>query len=320
LIELPRNRYKPPHFQADQLSPFTKFVRAIPFSASLPVLGAAALGSIASQATALRNHELKLQNKHYLTFAEANPEEFMAGKNQKSVQKGKRPVAPPQRAGRQRGQTSYAVVPPVAGGVVHYNPRVPRLMTLRNGTLVSNTELVAAVNMAALGAFATATDALVPGIPGWLQQISDCYSKFRWIKLRIIYIPACPTITPGRVGMCATYDRLETAPTTMTQMTQTFKSVVFPPYAGYEGCQILNDVEHAAGAISVDIDCNRFDKPWYPVIANGALSALAANIQNQYVPASIRYGSDGNVAFTAGHLYWKYVIEFIEPISPATNE
>lgn len=216
--------------------------------------------------------------------------------------------------------TSRVVKAPVSAGVIYRNPSRPMFRSSQNGgAFVSNTEVVDTVTMAAGGLFAGFTDALIPSLPSWLAVLSDCYSKFRWVKLKLIYIPSCPTTTAGRVGMTLGYDRNDAAYGTITQITQGYHAIVFPPYAGFEGCQILNEVDSTSGAICLDVDVTRFDKPWYPTISNTAFSALPANIQNQYAPASLQVGSDQGVAVTAGNIYWKYTCEFIEPVNPTVN-
>ena len=68
-------------------------------------------------------------------------------------------------------------------------------------------------------------------------------------------------------------------------------------------------------------DVTRFEKPWYSNVANAAFAALPANVQNQYCPATIHVAVEGGPAAATiiGDLYFKYTIEFIEPINPTMN-
>lgn len=215
------------------------------------------------------------------------------------------------------------VIPPTSGGVIYSNPSMPNFRTFGDSTIVRNTEVVSSVNFnAGAGLFATYTDAMIAELPSWLTQIADVYSKWRWRSVTVIYIPNCPTSTAGRVAMSLTYDRNDAAPTSVTQITQGYKAIVFPPYAGYEGAHVLNSGRNnnVSGAICLEVDVNRFDKPWYPTINGTAFSALATTIQNTYCPCSYVIGSDGGPAGgSAGNIYLKYEIEFIEPINPTMN-
>lgn len=229
------------------------------------------------------------------------------------------------RRQRQRGNnvTTRVVIPPASGGVIYSNPSMPNFRTYGDSTIVRNTEVVSNVAFnAGAGLFSGFSDALIAELPGWLTQLADLYSKWRWRALTVIYIPSCPTSTSGRVAMCMSYDRNDAAATTVTQITQGYKAIVFPPYAGYEGAHVLNSGRNnnVAGAICMEVDITRFDKMWYPTINGTAFSALATTIQNSYCPCSYVIGSDGGPAgAAAGNIYLKYEIEFIEPINPTMN-
>ena len=229
----------------------------------------------------------------------------------------------PARRRQQRATTTRVVIPPTSGGVIYSNPSMPNFRTYGDSTIVRNTEVVSNVAFnAAAGAFAGYSDALIAELPSWLTQLADLYSKWRWRSLTVIYIPSCPTSTSGRVAMCMSYDRNDAAATSVTQITQGYKAIVFPPYAGYEGAHVMNSGRNnnVAGAILMEVDTSRFDKIWYPTINGTAFSALAATVQNTYCPCSYVIGSDGGPAgAAAGNIYLKYEIEFIEPVNPTMN-
>lgn len=214
------------------------------------------------------------------------------------------------------------VMVPVSGGVIT-RPLVPRFLMKGDTTVVHNTEILNNQTLAALGAFATNNTPLIAGQPSWLAQVADLYSKYRWLKATIIYIPKCPTTTSGSIVMALNYDRNDAAPTTRGQLSQTYKAINFPPYAGYDGAVFLNSTngQGAQTALYIDLDVDKLDKPWYPTISSGTFAGLGVLDQNQFCPASLIVGSDGGptAATPAGDIFIKYSIQFIEPINPTMN-
>lgn len=223
---------------------------------------------------------------------------------------------------RKTGAVSTRMVTaPVSGGVVISRRVVPRFSSNTIGTVVDNTEMVSNVNLAALGAFTTFSNALIPSLPGWLNGVSELYSKYRWRRLRVIYVPKCPTATPGTVAMAITYDRQDAAPTSLSNLSQTNKAILFPAYAGYGGAQMLSTKTPGPESIYIDVDISRFEKNWYSVVTPATLTALATAVQTMYVPATLQVAhADGAaVGVGAGDIYFQYEIEFIEPINPAMS-
>lgn len=217
------------------------------------------------------------------------------------------------------GRGGY-VVAPTSGGVVT-RPIIPRFNNRGDATIVRNCEILNNQILAAAGAFGTTNSALIASAPSWLAGVSDLYSKYRWLSCDLIYIPKCPTTTSGSIAMAFTYDRNDAAPTTRSQLSQSYKAINFPPYAGYDGAAYLNSNKGSESAIAVQLDVSKLDKPWYPTISSTSFSALGVLDQNQFCPASLVVASDGGpvTATPAGDIFIKYVIEFIEPINPTMN-
>jgi hypothetical protein len=121
--------------------------------------------------------------------------------------------------------------------------------------------------------------------------------------------------------MALTYDRNDAGPVNRSAVTQCYKAISFPPFAGYDGAAYLNSGQGAANAITLKLDTSRVDKPWYPTIQSTPFTALATIDQNQFCPASWTQGNDSGAAVgvNLGDLFWKYTIEFIEPINPTMN-
>jgi hypothetical protein len=176
------------------------------------------------------------------------------------------------------------------------------------------------VTSAALGAFSLNVDALIPTTFGWLGALSDLYSKYRWRKIKLIYIPACPTTTPGSTCMSLGYDRFDTNPASIQAMQQAYKAITFPPYAGYDGVMALQG-GNVSGAVVVDVDVTRFSKTWYPVVGLAAFNVFPTNVQTAYCPATCFTASANGPATGTffGTVHAMYEIEFTEPINPTQN-
>lgn len=225
---------------------------------------------------------------------------------------------------RNRGRSGVEFMPiaaPLASGVVTSRQRIPAITSTTSSTLVTNTEVFHDLNAAALGAFSVTNKAILPAQASWLAGISDLYSKYRWRKLRFVYLPNCPTTTQGSGVVSIGYDRLDADPTSATSMQQAYRAITFPAYAGYEGAMALRTFNNVPGMVVFDVDVTRFDKAWYPIIGVTPFAALATNIQNAYCPCTMYFGSvNGPATATSfGSWFMQYVIEFIEPVNPTQN-
>jgi hypothetical protein len=231
---------------------------------------------------------------------------------------------PESNAPRNRGRAGVEVMPvsvPINAGVVTSRQRVPLLSSTGLSTIVTNTETYHDLNAAALGAFSVTNKATLPTQPSWLAGIADLYSKYRWRKLRFVYLPSCPTTTQGSGVVSIGYDRLDADPGNATAMQQSFRAITFPPYAGYEGAMALTTFNDVAGMVVFDVDVSRFDKAWYPTIGTTQFGALATNIQNAYCPCTLYFGSVNGPATATSYGTWfiQYICEFIEPVNPTSN-
>jgi len=221
------------------------------------------------------------------------------------------------------GMTYRNVAAPVSGSVVYGRPRVPRINSTMRSTRVSNTEQIISFGLAASGAFNFQVFPLLPSNATWVGGISDLYSKWRWVKCDVIYIPKCPTSTSGSISMAFVYDQQDNTVTSRLQVTQCYQSLSFPPYAGYGGASALVSGNSVSGECIISkLDTSRLDKPWYPTIGIGAFNLLGTAVdRNIYCPASLVIASDGgpSAATPAGDFFLKYEVEFIEPINASIN-
>jgi hypothetical protein len=208
---------------------------------------------------------------------------------------------------------------PIAGTGIVKRLLPPRVRNNGTGTVICNSEFAFQV---APATFVSDRLQFIPAQLAWLNGVASSYSKFRWLRLRIIYLPSCPTTVGGNVTLGLGYDEIDDTPTTFPQATASYHSITTTPWGGYEGAMLLNDdtfQRPPAGAVCVDVDVGRFDKLAYPYVT-------AANLPtgvdaNQYVPGHVDVTVSSAVSTSnLGMVYFKYEIELLEPISNLLNE
>jgi len=218
---------------------------------------------------------------------------------------------------------STVVRAPASAGVIYHNG-MPTIESRDKTVCIRNTEFL--YGFATTAAFTAVFSVCVPFNMPWLLGIAGGFGKYRWKHLRYIYIPTCPTTTQGNVSMGLNYDTADSVPTTTPNMSmyQGFTSV--PYWAGWDAAPMLADVYHPRlpGAVIVDVDVDRFDKPWYPFITSAdytTVTTARASDGNIYAPASLIIATEqGPVApVGAGRVFVQYDIELIEPILVANN-
>lgn len=211
---------------------------------------------------------------------------------------------------------------PSAGGAILRN-REPMLRPSRDKLIVSHTEPIFTVNGGLAGAFVVAQGNLAPFNFPWMNGIAVNYSKWRWLKIDLIYIPSVPTTTSGEVCMALVYDRNDTNPVSFAALQQFYRAVSGPVWAGYEGSSLLNrhDIATCPGAVVLPVDTSRFGFAWYRYITQAAFIALGSvSDQNLYLPCALVAGDQGAPgAQLLGRVFARYTIEFIEPIPASSN-
>jgi len=213
---------------------------------------------------------------------------------------------------------------PVAAGVILGKPS-PTLWSAGDFTVVKNCEISATLTVSST--VASGSIQLIPGVVGtWLATIAVGFSKWRWRKLRIFYVPVCSTATSGSFHMALQYDSFDTAPTTVAAISACKGYTTAPVWSGYQAASAVCSPSNAIppGSVCVELDVTRLSKPWYPFITSANLTTVGETLtsaQNQYSPARLVYVSaDGpTTAVSAGRLYAQYVIDLIEPITPSLN-
>jgi len=219
--------------------------------------------------------------------------------------------------------SSSRITAPMAGGAIMRRQRMtPGIVTKNGSTIICNTEFGVEIN--ALGGFNVIRYPFHATSLDWLSGIALNYSKFRCVAIRYIYIPVCPTTTPGTVTMGLGYDYDDVLPTSLAQLSVAFESISTPPWGGYEGTSLLNRhfATELGGSVVVDVDCDRFGSgsglTYYPVSTVATFNAQTPTDQNQFSPFYLQVATSGN-ALSWGNLYVQYCIEFIEPVSAGRN-
>lgn len=223
------------------------------------------------------------------------------------------------RRGRNNGMfdtNAMMVTAPVSGGGIVSRNLPPQINTSGQVTIVRNCELIYLVGAAA------GRIPLAPFQTTWLEGVASSYSKWRWNKLRLIYIPSCGTSTTGNIVFGLGYDFQDSAPPSLLAASQSFHSVTTVPWAGFEGSHLLNDDTFAKpgpGSVCVDFDVNRQALMWYTHCTAATFPATAAD-KNQYCPAYLDVTLSGPAVTGFGQLFIKYEAALIEPIAFIDNQ
>lgn len=216
------------------------------------------------------------------------------------------------------GVRQTAVVNRAFIGSMGNNPR-----TRSNGAgslVVTNTESFQTVALPTSGA-TVVTKSIVPSACSWLAGVASSYSKYRWRKLRIFYIPAVSTATNGRLAMGLSYDPLDTAPTTVDQIVSMNRATFGPVWAGQSGFDSSNPFANRMDLVHLDLDVSKASKPWYNYATTSTLAGLSPVDRGIYLPAILNLGADsGTAAMTTGSLYISYEVELTEPTFTVGNQ
>lgn len=232
---------------------------------------------------------------------------------------------------RRRSSTLDAehVSVPAAGAAITRRTRIPRIMSQGVRTIVCNTEAVNTADVTNTLAYATF------GIPmgafryPWLAGIAQNYSKWRWLKLRYVYVPQCPTTTNGQVILSLSYDHTDANPANAAAQQQMYHAITSPFWAGWQGSMLLNNPNTPAssvpGSVTVDVDVARLGNSaslsYFRFISLADFGALSTSDQNLYSGGNLFVGTEGGVAVPVkvGSLFVEYEIELIEPVNPVMN-
>lgn len=214
---------------------------------------------------------------------------------------------------------SKQLTPPAAAGAIVGRAHPKFENGPRGEFRYTMTEELQPINTAS-AAFLGLNQALIPSTFPWGAGLAINFSKYRFLKLRYIYIPMCSVNTPGGLTLGVEYETSDSTPTTLAQASALFGAVSSAYWGGIEGTAMLGDINRVAnGAVYVDVDVKRAQKPWYPFTTstNYAASTVKNTFSMGQVVAVCDGGPTPNVA--AGRIYVQYRIELVEPIPSALN-
>nr|UHS71673.1 MAG: putative coat protein P3 [Sobemovirus sp.] len=227
------------------------------------------------------------------------------------------------RRGSMRALNSESMVTVPAAMSVVQRAKTPRITGGYGTMTVSHSELTTTL------AIGTASQnpisfRLIPSFPPWLAGVASNFSKFKWLSLKVVYVPSCPSTTPGSIHMGVAYDTNDVAGiTTLAQISSLQGYTTGALWSGSAGAECLTSPRASCppGAIVSVVDVKRLEKPYYSYRPSGGVPA-AFDLANTVVPATLVVMVDGTAAAntTIGHLHWVYTIQCLEPVPTASNQ
>lgn len=219
---------------------------------------------------------------------------------------------------------SRQVSAPASAGLV-LGRSDPLLRSAGGSVVINNVESILQLTVGA-----TQSSAVVQMAPfalgSWFNGLAACWSKWRLRKLRYLYVPTCPTSVSGSIHMGLQYDSVDSAPTTVTGISATYRYTSGPVWSGFQVASVLSYPERAPPpeAICCDVDVTRLSLPWYPYITSANFTQqgqIAISTQNSYSPGRlVIVTADGPAtSVAAGRLYAQYSVELIEPVPASQN-
>jgi hypothetical protein len=211
--------------------------------------------------------------------------------------------------------------------------RAPVMSYVPDGVIVSNTEQLtgSVINADGTGTLQKNTYFLTPASTvefPWLSRIARNYSKYRWKKLCVSYVPFAPTTFQGYYSMASAYDaedalRFRTAPGGFAISNQPQFSIG-PLYAG--GAISSNEDHLGQGnwhGIEFDLSHNahqwKLIDPGVPLTLNSGDEARLNQACGTYALVQYQGPDNGGQPVTVGALYVTYEIEFTQPAVPELN-
>lgn len=175
---------------------------------------------------------------------------------------------------------------------------------------------------ATTGAFSAAVFPLIPAQLNWLGGLALSFSKFRWNRLRVFYLPAVGTGSSGRIASSLIYDGADVLPTKMSALIAGYRATFGPVWAGQSGFDSTNPFANHSDMVHLDLDCSKLAKRYYPYTSATNYAGLSTSDKNIYSPAELLVGSEGITTGTStnvGSFYVSYEIELLEPVASTVN-
>lgn len=189
-----------------------------------------------------------------------------------------------------------------------------------DSVIVSNTEWFSDVGTSAsAGTYVDSVVGLIPTHLTWLGGVALNYSKYRFLSLEVFYIPSCGTTTSGSVGTAIIYDPRDGPITTMRRLSNISRSVICPPWAGYEGAACFQG-RKVTNCVKVEPD-PRIYRDDLPVIGSTVFGGLSDADKLLYCRAWMVTATAGSTSTSliVGSLYARYRVQLRDPISSLVN-
>lgn len=215
-------------------------------------------------------------------------------------------------AQRTRRANSVAIGVPASKGAIS-RPLSMQAASRASTLVVSHCEPFQNISLTAAGVLNYTTIGIIPLAFSYLNGLAAQFSKYRWRKLHIYYVPSCPTSTQGEVALGLYDDWADAGAASFVQVATMNKGISFPPWGG--------GAEFGANSISIDVDVSMFDKPRYNYINAATFNPLSNVDKDAYTPVILATASQGSTAAVtiAGRVWVSYTIELINPIPGAIN-
>lgn len=229
---------------------------------------------------------------------------------------------------RRNGQSKKKQMPPstpisapvTQSVITRHIPKAPRITVRNEITAIPNVE----------SAFTVRTDTtpsrivVYPTQTSWLANVARGYSRFRYKKLRVVYIPYCSTSTNGNLTMAFGYDFNDQTPPNTDQLTSYYNSTSTALWGGSEGGSLLmtkNIDQVAPKAVYMDLDTRNRSLGWCNFATQAQFNAAPPSAQSLLAPAYVQLLIEGGPtptpAAVLGKIFFNYVVEFADPINPA---
>jgi hypothetical protein len=181
-----------------------------------------------------------------------------------------------------------------------------------DGITLSHSEPFGSLSMIAGGALGYFGTPMLPWNFPYLTGLAANFAKYKWLKLRVYYVPSCPTTTQGECAIGSYFDQQDAIAATFIQVAQMKGGISFPPWGG--------GAEYGKDAVCLEYDVQNFEKPFWKYISQAAWTALTVSDRNQYTPANLAVATQGSTLATfAGRLWCDYTVRLVDPIPAGIN-
>lgn len=146
---------------------------------------------------------------------------------------------------------------------------------------------------------------LVSNIP-WLSTIAAGYSRYKYVRASVEFVPHIGTQSSGQVAMAFSYDEIDTPPAGMLQIGQTNGSITRPLYG--TGKRIICHAD------------TRKQLPSYRFCSADHYPTVPPDTRNDYNPFTLWFGTDSQVnGQIIGTLHYSFSVLLLDPIFLEAN-